>query len=410
VLHEKKTVDWKEIHENLRRLAREKGKYDYEEGRWLLRGLRHGVHVPLGYGTYAEYVERLFGYKPRFVAERLRVAEALEELPEIGAALAGGQLSWSAVRELSGVATPETAGAWLAAARDKTARQVEDLVAGRRPGDRPSDPANERARRHVLRFEVSAETVAEFREAQAKVQRDAGRSLDSDDALRMIARQILGGPTDEGRASYQIAMTVCEQCGRGYQQGAGELLEVGSEIVEMAACDAQTIGSTHVGRPARATQTIPPAIRRQIVRRDHGRCAVPSCRSSRFLDIHHVRPRAEGGTHDPAMMTLLCGAHHRAVHRGFLIIEGTAPNGLRFLHADGTCYGAQALSPERAEHAAEAVSALRQHGITETQARSGLDAALAHVGPDASLEPLLRKALAETRQHESMHGVAVPVA
>jgi len=84
-------TDWREVDRNLRRLAHDKGKYDLEEGRWLLAGLRAGVHVQLGFGTFTEYVERLFGYKQRFVAERLRVAEALEILPETRAALESGK-------------------------------------------------------------------------------------------------------------------------------------------------------------------------------------------------------------------------------------------------------------------------------------------------------------------------------
>jgi len=417
-MNEHRTSNWKQIDETLRRLARDKGKYDLEEGRWLLAGLRSGVHLRLGFATFAEYVERLFGYKPRFTAERLRVAEALQDLPVASAALEGGDVCWSAVREVSRVATPETEAAWLAAADGKTVRQVEDLVSGHRPGDRPDDPIDSGARRHVLRFEVSAEAFAEFREARAKVERDAGHSLDDDEALRLIARQVLGGPTDEGRAAYQICLSVCEQCGRGYEQGAGELIEVAPEVIEMAECDAQQIGRTHVGHEADemargdakridrthvggktcATQAIPPAIRRQIVRREHGQCAVPGCRCSRYLDIHHLRPRADGGKHDPANLLLLCAAHHAAIHRGFLIVEGRAPDRLRFLHADGTDYGAPISAPAVAERSADAFQALKQLGFTETQARRCLSAALTHLGADATLESLVRAALAETRR------------
>jgi hypothetical protein len=185
-------------------------------------------------------------------------------------------------------------------------------------------------------------------------------------------------------------------------------LEVGPEIVEMAECDAQWIGSTHVGDPERAKQDIPPATRRQIVRREHGRCAVPGCRSSRYLDIHHIRSRADGGDHDPANLCLLCDAHHTAVHRGFLIIEGRAPHGLRFLHADGASYGAPTVTPRVAEHAADAFLALKQLGFKESQARRGVDAALAHVGRDAPLEELIRAALSATR--EDVRQVGFPVA
>src|SRR3970282_1350547 len=106
-----------------------------------------------------------------------------------------------------------------------------------------SAAADPRAKRHVLRLEVEGETLAAFREAMAKIRRDAGGPLDDDAAILLLARHVLGGPSDEGRASYQIALTVCERCGRGRQQGSGELVDVAPELVETAECDAQRIGN-----------------------------------------------------------------------------------------------------------------------------------------------------------------------
>jgi hypothetical protein len=78
----------------------------------------------------------------------------------------------------------------------------------------PSAPKTVAAERHVLRFEVSGEVLATFREALSQLRREAAGSLDDDAALLLMARQVLGGPVDEGRASYQVAMTVCETDGR----------------------------------------------------------------------------------------------------------------------------------------------------------------------------------------------------
>ena len=171
------------------------------------------------------------------------MAEALEELPALAEALRSGQTCWSALRELTRVATPATEREWLEATRGRTVRDIERQVSGRHPGDRPSDRADTRAQRHVLRLEVSGEVLATFREAMAKLRRDAGEPLDDDAALLMMSRAVLGGPADEGRSSYQVALTVCENCGEGKQQGRGELVAVGPEVVGMAECDAQRIGA-----------------------------------------------------------------------------------------------------------------------------------------------------------------------
>src|SRR5689334_23006376 len=115
---------WRRAHDELVRLAATRAGLDYEEGRWLLRAERAGAHLRLGYGSFREYAGRLFGYSARLVQEKLRVAEALEELPLLAGELEHGKVSFSVVRELSRVATAATERAWFEAARGKTARQV----------------------------------------------------------------------------------------------------------------------------------------------------------------------------------------------------------------------------------------------------------------------------------------------
>ncbi len=239
--------DWQLAHEQLRRLARSRAGLDFEEGRWLLAAWRGGAHVRLGYGSFREYIERLFGYGARLVQDKLRVAEALEELPVLARALQTGQVCWSVLRELTRVARPETEAEWLAAAEGRTVREVERLVSGHAPGSRPSDARNAALSRHVLRFEVTGEVLASFREALSKLRRDAGEALDDDAALLLMARAVLQGPSDEGRSTYQVALTVCERCQRAAQQGGGEQVEVGRELVEMAACDGQHVGGLDGG-------------------------------------------------------------------------------------------------------------------------------------------------------------------
>jgi len=399
-----KRATWKEVHGELVRLARSKGAYDAEEARWLLEGKRVRVHEPLGYGTFLSYLEHVFGYGPRLASERLRVAEALAVLPAMMDALARGDLCWSAVRELTRVAVPATEAEWMAAARGKSMREVEDMVSGRRTGDRPGDPADADARRQVLRLELSGETMAALREARRRIELDVGHSLDDDAAMRMLAHYVLGGPTDPGRAAYQVAMTVCQQCGRGTRDGAGRELAVEPHEVEAALCDAQHIGDPHVdGVPATAKQTIPPRVRRLVVRRAHGRCQAPGCRVARFLEIHHIVHRAKGGTHDPSLLALLCSAHHMQVHRGALHVAGTAPDRLEFRRRQATwpapsvrasSVAQRPTPPDAGDLRADALDGLRRLGFSAAEARQAVEAAASSCG---DLETLLRQALTHLR-------------
>jgi 5-methylcytosine-specific restriction endonuclease McrA len=412
---------WQAAHEALTRLARARAGLDFEEGQQLRAAQRARVHDRLGYGSFLEYIERLFGYSARLTLEKLRVAEALEGLPHLAQQLRDGNASWSSVRELTRVATRATERHWLEASRGRTAREVEKLVSGHRPGDLPGRAKDWRAERHVLRFEVSGEVLASFRDAIAKLRRDAGGPLDDDAALLLMARHVLGGPTDDRRASYQVAITVCEACARATQTGLGEALDVSTEVAEMAGCDAQRLSrghsrdrgdgrirssaETHVGReasgelqpptesrPERASQTIPPAIRRTVLLRDQHRCQVPGCRHATYVDVHHLRAREDGGGHEPGNLLTLCGAHHRACHRGDLLIERSASGGLIFRHADGTAYG-ELPSAAEADVAARAFRGLRGLGFGEREARDAVREVCAHVGSDGGVASLMRSAL-----------------
>src|SRR6187399_3539846 len=215
-------VAWRQAHEELVRLATERAGLDFEEGLALLRAHRAGAHVRLGFASFNEYTERIFGYGPRLTQEKLRVAEALEGLPETARELQTGAISFSHTRELTRVATASTEKEWLDAARGRTVREVEQLVSGHRPGSLPDDVPDDELKRHVVRLELSATVMATFREAMEKMRKDAGESLDDDGAMLLLCRTALEGPKDPGRASYQVALTVCERCGRATQQGCGE--------------------------------------------------------------------------------------------------------------------------------------------------------------------------------------------
>jgi hypothetical protein len=410
-----------------------------------MRAFRAAVHAHLGHGSFAEYVERVFGYKPRTTQEKLRVAEALESLPELARGLDAGEVGWCAVRELTRVAVAETEADWLAAARGKTIRQLEELVANKSPGDAPEGPDRRAPRSRVLRFEVAPETFALFRDAMRELRRSAGGSLDDDAVLLSMARQLLAGPGDEGRASYQVSLTVCSACGCGEQLGGGELVSVGDTVVAMAECDGQHIGqllpraetetgASHsaaaapandvhvgaadpagesVGEPAveasatraaalappiaRARQNIPPAVRRAVLARDRHCCRVPGCTHATFLDIHHIVPRSEGGSNDPENTITICGAHHRAAHRGELVIEPSRDGSPRFRHSDGSTYG-HAVAPRVVDAQTKVFAGLRHLGFRERDVRAVLAELVADDElRDATAERLLREALCRIR-------------
>jgi hypothetical protein len=323
---------WRIVDRALREIALRRAALDAEEAQWLREAEALQIWRPLGMVSAIDYLERVVGYAPRTAQDRLRVARALGSLPQLTAALSRGDLSFSAVRELTRVATPATEAAWIAAARSKNLREIEELVADHRPGDGPDDPPDPKVRTHVVRFELSAETFALLRQARTTLDDDHHTNLTDDAFIAALCNAALcGQPVDgaqatetTGRARFQIALTVCRRCRQGWQEGGGAQIAVSAATVDRAMCDAQHIGSIDGMAPERAHQDIPPSVARFVWRRDGGRCRVPGCRSARGIELHHLVHRADGGSHDAGNIALICSHCHQSHHAGVLTISGTA--------------------------------------------------------------------------------------
>ncbi|MBV6508813.1 MAG: hypothetical protein JJLCMIEE_01879 [Acidimicrobiales bacterium] len=107
------------------------------------------------------------------------------------------------------------------------------------------------------------------------------------------------------------------------------------------------------GRPIAVSSrhdTVDAVLRTLIEERDRG-CRVPGCGQSRWLHIHHIVHRRDGGPTEAANLVALCPFHHRRHHKGLLGISGdpTSPVGLSFSDK----WGRPLLQPPRPKAPAE---------------------------------------------------------
>ncbi len=98
-----------------------------------------------GFASCAAWLSWRVGFDPGAAREHVRVARALATLPRLAQALARGELSYSKVRALTRVATPETEERLLAVGRAGTAEHVERIVRGWRRVDRQAESPRGRA-------------------------------------------------------------------------------------------------------------------------------------------------------------------------------------------------------------------------------------------------------------------------
>src|ERR1043166_1916202 len=217
-------ADWRTVDSALRTIRRKRSGLDAEEMYWLREAETLQIWRDFGMGSALDYLERVLNYATRTAQDRLRVARALGSLPQLTAALSSDELAFSAVRALTRVATADTEAVWITAVHGKNMREIDEMVAYRRPGDRPDDPPDPEARTHIVRFELNAETFALLRQARMVLDDEHGTNLPDDDFVATLCHAVLDGAPQTattGRAKFQIAVTVCQRCRQGWQEGAG---------------------------------------------------------------------------------------------------------------------------------------------------------------------------------------------
>ncbi|HEU0035954.1 MAG TPA: HNH endonuclease signature motif containing protein [Kofleriaceae bacterium] len=334
--HDNSTLDhgrerWLAVHLGLKKLSAQRAQIEAREVALLRLAEELTIWQHFGHVSLVQYMEQELGYRAHTAMELVRTAKALATLPQMTAALEAGAVFPCAIRELTRIATPETEEEWLDAIAGKTVHEVQRMVAGHDKGARPGDPKDPDNELITLTFRVSP-TVHAFA-YRARMELEAmlgGGKLDDDELIETIYRRALE-PTDaESQPAFQMAISTCKRCKRSYQDVAGDEIDVDAATLARAECDHEHLGDLEADAPARVTSSVTKRKRRQIYARDGHCCAVPGCRMTRYLDIHHVNFQSAGGGHELSNTILLCTGHHAAVHKGKLRITGKAPSEVLF--------------------------------------------------------------------------------
>ena len=350
---------WRALHHRLVQISRQRRLLEAEETELLVEAEDCGLYRRLGHVSMQEYLEVHLGYTRHTANERLRTARELLELPKLREAYRTGELSFTAVRELTRVATPATEAAFLEAAEGKTAGEVQQLVAGRGKGDTPQTPPDPRLARRRVVLELSAEEHAMWIRLRSLVADELGHHVDDGVLVRMLAGIVADGAGDvstdappneamgdesshahapaahdgkdpahptkrASRPSLLHAVSTCERCMTSFAVTAGTEAPLTPAERSRIDCDALKIGDVSLDG-GRVQYAIPAATRLKVFVRDKFRCAVPGCRSRRCLEVHHLVPRSLGGSNALSNLILLCAGHHQLHHEGRLHITGQAP-------------------------------------------------------------------------------------
>src|SRR5688572_7747867 len=344
---------------------------------------REQAYARHGLVNTAQWLNWQCGIRAGAAREKVRVARALEHLPEIADAFSKGEISYSKVRAMTRTATAANESVLLSVARNGTAAHVEKLVQ-RFQWTQRRDAANTAQRQHEHRnvycffdmdgefvfharlpreigavvrkaLDVAVEVVRESDEVTAETPLQIPANAWQADALRLMAESFLqhrGEETGAGSSADRLQVVVhIDQAILSEQQAAAEHgephrceLEDGPALAldtaRRLACDATVVGIVEgdEGEPldiGRKSRSIPQAIARALRARDGG-CRYPGCDRKRYCDGHHIKHWANGGETKLANLITLCGFHHRLVHEGGYGLRRTDDGLFVFTRPDGT--------------------------------------------------------------------------
>ncbi len=306
--------------------------------------------------------------------EKVRVARVLPKFPLIAQAFEAARVSYSKVRAITRVATPENEALLVDMATSAPASVLETLcrrfrgvLQAERETPEEADERRTVAVHHtddgrlrlsveldadegarllaaldLARFDVSAETPRTF-DVSGETPRTFDVSAETPrtraDALMVLVESFLaeGARSRTGGTPTEVRLHVTEdefQNGGGFIENAG-CVGVSAETSRRLACDAAVVevacdAAGRVVRTGRRTRSVRAGIRRALEIRDQHRCAFPSCTHTRFLDAHHIEHWVDGGATELDNLVLLCRRHHTFVHEVGYRIEQDA-QGTKFI-------------------------------------------------------------------------------
>lgn len=310
----------------------------------------------IGYASLFHYVTEALHLSSAQAYSLISVARKSNEIPELKNEVANGLSLYKAQRVVS-VINNENKQQWLELAKTKTQRQLERAVALASPRLAvpekttylaPGETVQEKVvvmsslPRLKMELGLSEELMLKLRRAQdLEVQRQRQKVdleetleaildvyLERRDPVRKAQRQKAKGKwIDEdvvvGDSHHtQPAGEICRE--EKSQHGSLKRVECQSKKSMTNSARAEpTLGSMLSKGAARSPgqrKPLPAQVVHQVNLRDGGRCTYKDklqrqCRQRRYLEIHHIKPVALGGSNELKNLATVCSGHHKVIHQ-----------------------------------------------------------------------------------------------
>lgn len=313
---------------------------------------RRRLHVAKGHASLHGYCVDVLGLSESAAYKRIQVARMARRAPDILAALADGRLHLSGAMALDQHLTTANAAELIAAASRKTKAEIEAMIASRFPRTemlpmieavpaRQSETQPDRDGRsstgelspeRVEALDARARAPESDQLAPERVEGPVGRP----GLTGELAPERVGASAPRPRVtptsaeSFALHFTIARSTHQTLREvqdllsqaiPSGDLAQIFDRALNVlkAQLEKRKYGATDKASPRRKstrTRTIPAHVRREVRKRDGGRCTFVGddghrCESRRFLQFDHIVPVARGGQSTVENVRLRCQAHNQ---------------------------------------------------------------------------------------------------
>lgn len=287
---------------------------------------RRRLYLPLGFTSIYRYCEEMLRLREGAAYRRIEIARASRRCPELLSMLQDGRLSLATACLVAPKLGTDRTAALLREAAFKSKREVERLVAAFYP--QPPVPA-------VIR------KLPEPKAVEIPIAVEAGKLEAVGEAPLLLARPIATAPPSPpsrrpvlaplSAEHYKLQVTISAAARERLKQiqdlmrhrlPSGDPAAIVEHAFEVLHAELLKRKAAQVAKPRTGKKTseakgryIPASVKREVWRRDQGRCAFVAgegrrCGSTDGVEFHHAQPYAVGGGATAENIELRCRAHN----------------------------------------------------------------------------------------------------
>lgn len=251
------------------------------------------IYLELGYPSLFEFCIRELGYSEPSAQRRISAMRLIKDIPEIKRKLEEGSLNLTSLNQASLFISQEKR------LNNKTYSkfQKQELLS------MLENKSKRECERELIKISPNSAAIKEKERMIAE---------DKLEVRFMITTEL------KNKLDRIKALISHKNPNPGYEELINELAEMALNKIDPLRKNLPSPAKVKASLNIKVrTRYIPSQIRQMVWKRDEGKCQYQDsktnqkCSSQYFIQIDHIKPFSQNGSHDPQNLRLLCGQHNR---------------------------------------------------------------------------------------------------